>query len=478
MTGLFNTLNTANKGLTSQQTALHTVGHNIANANTRGYSRQRVDMQADLAFRYHGVGQLGTGVRMSGISRSVSLHINRQLRDELGNLSNYGARSEALDQLEMIFNEPSKSGLNYNLGEMFTSWTQLSENPELEASKSVVVEKSKTVADTITDMGNRINNVKSGINEEMDGSIQEFNKSLEQLETLNEQIVSIGLKGEVPNDLLDKRDLLIEDMGNITNLDASFDKYGRVTVKIGSEEILSAKDGKKLELRLEDDSTISLVDLDGNITKSDTTDIIRSGSLKGHLDGLEDANRSLEDLKTFTKTLSDAINLVHSDGGKDIDFFEFEETPDGFKLKVNQELIDDPGLVNASKNVGGPSGDGSRAQAIAKLQDAKLDFAGGNLEYDEDSMSIKNSAGGKTIKGQHGSIVTNIGVLKKHSDDMIDNQLLVSQQIYMKKESVSGVSMNEEVTDMIKFQQSYNANAKVISVVSEMLDTLINRTGV
>lgn len=477
MSGLFNTLNTANKGLTAQQMSLHTVGHNIANSNTRGYSRQRVELQADRAFRYHGVGQLGTGVRMTGITRSVSTHINRQVRNELGNLAKYGSRSEALDQLEMIFNEPSKSGLNYNLGEMFTSWNQLSENPELDSAKTVVVEKSKTLADTINDMANKINTAKDGVKEEIDGSIQEFNKSLEQLESLNKQIGNLALRGDVPNDLLDQRDLLLEDMANIANIEASYDEYGRANVSLGNETLVDSKDGKLAGLDF-DGEKIALKDTEGNIIKDDTSDILRSGSLKGHLEGIEDINDNMDKFKNFTKNMAKAINLIHSDGGNSIDFFEFEESEDGFKLKVNQEIADDPSKVNSGKTLDGPSGDGSRAQAISKLQDTKLDFLGGEMEYDPETMGIKESATGKTIRGEYGSIVTKIGVSKKHSDDMIDNQLAVAQQLLMKKESVSGVSMNEEISDMIKFQQAYNANAKVISVISEMLDTLIQRTGV
>ena len=477
MTGLFNTLNTANKGLTAQQLSLSTVGHNIANANTRGYSRQRVGLQADRAFRYNGVGQLGTGVRMTNITRSVNSHLNRQVRNELGNLSKYGSRAEALEELEMIFNEPSKSGLNYNLEEMFNSWNQLSENPELDASKSVVVEKSKTLADTINDMVNKINNAKKGINEEIEGSITEFNKSLEQLESLNKQIGNLGLKGDIPNDLLDQRDLLLQDMGNIANIETSYDEYGRVSVTMGNENLVDGKEGKTSELYYED-GKIGLKDKDGAVIKEDTRDILKSGSLKGHLEGLSDIEENLDKMSNFTKNMAKAINLIHSDGGKGIDFFEFEEGEGGFTLKVNQELVDDHSKVHAGKSIDGASGDGSRAQAISKLQETKLDFLTGNMDYDEETMSIKETGNGKTIKGQYGSMVTTIGVTKKHSDDMIDNQLLVAQQLLMKQESVSGVSMNEEISDMVKFQQAYNANAKVISVITEMLDTLIQRTGV
>ena len=91
MSGIFNTLNTANKGLMAQQTALHTTGHNISNANTKGYSRQRVDMKADLSYNYPGVGQLGTGVKMEAVVRIVNDYVSKQIRQENGTMERFTA---------------------------------------------------------------------------------------------------------------------------------------------------------------------------------------------------------------------------------------------------------------------------------------------------------------------------------------------------------------------------------------------------
>lgn len=474
MSGLFGTLNTANKGLNAQQVSLGTVGHNIANINTRGYSRQRVELKADRAFRMNGVGQIGTGVRMTSITRSVSSHINRQVREQMGTLSMYGSKSEALDQLEMVFNEPSESGLNYILGEMFTSWSELSKNPELGPSKTVVVEKSKTLVDTISHMANKIKSLRSGVVEEIEGNLGDFNQGIKQLEKLNDQIANASIKGDIPNDLLDQRDLLLEDLGSSIAFDSKFDEYGRVSIKIGDNEILGP-DSAQGEISYNEESGEIL------FKGENISDSIRSGSIKGSLDGIDEIDKNMESLKNFTETMSKAINLIHSDEGKGIDFFEFESIDEdgGFAIRVNNEIEKDHSKVNVGKDIEDPlDGDGSRAGAIAKLQDTKLDFKSGVLEYDSENMSIKDSKDGLTIRAGYGDIVTQIGVSKRHCDDMIANQLIITEQILMKQQSVSGVNMNEEITDMIKFQQAYNANARVIQTISEMLDTLIHNTGV
>ena len=139
MSGIFNILNTANAGLRASQTALQTVGHNIANANTEGYSRQRVELKAEKAYSLGGIGQLGQGVTMKAITRTVDDYVTKQIRGENGTFNKFNAKSEILSQMEIIFNEPSDTSLNFNLGEMFDAWTELSKNPEMLTSKSIVV---------------------------------------------------------------------------------------------------------------------------------------------------------------------------------------------------------------------------------------------------------------------------------------------------------------------------------------------------
>ena len=140
MSGIFSSMNTATKGLKAQQTALHTTGHNIASMNLEGFSRQRVDMKADLAQNLRGVGQLGTGVKMEGLVRMVDENISRQIRNESSTLNRYSEKSRVLDGLEMVFNEPSETGLNSKLGEVFQAFNDLSKNPESLSSKEVAVE--------------------------------------------------------------------------------------------------------------------------------------------------------------------------------------------------------------------------------------------------------------------------------------------------------------------------------------------------
>lgn len=529
MTGLFSTLNTANKGLFAQQTSLHTTSHNIANANTKGYTRQRVEMKADLAYNLVGVGQLGTGVKMDSIVRLVDDYTVKQIRNEMGTLERYTAKSEVTNQLEVIFNEPSTSGLNFYLGEMLDSWQELSKNPESLTSKTIVVEKSKALADIINHMNTQIHSLKDETIGQLEKNALDFNSIVEKVESLNQQILNISLTGQVPNDLLDQRDLMLEDLGTIIDFKTSYDKYGRVSIKSGDINILGGEDqlyelsivsnivenidgdGNIVDYtvlisrggnNLDDSVEINLDDIgdfeigkaiftirDGDIDDLDDIDLydrIASGRIKGYKEALQDIDKSINSICDFTNTLVKAVNIIHTDGngagnsgGIDYyDFFTIIEENGSLSIKVNDDIQDDNSRVWVGKYPDSPEGDGSRALAIAGLRNTKLPFKGDAFDYDLTTMSIKDFVGGMTIEGVYGSIVTNIGISKEHSDNIIANQEILVGQLELRRESASGVSIDEEVSNVIKYQKAYEANARVIQVLSEMLDVLINRTGV
>ena len=172
----------------------------------------------------------------------------------------------------------------------------------------------------------------------------------------------------------------------------------------------------------------------------------------------------MKNLDNFAKTMATAINNMHSKGVNKEDFFA---SKDGGEITASNIKVNiDENKVNAGypTTEGGapPEGDGSLALDIARLRNEKLPFGNGE----------------NTIEGAYNDIVTKVGISKEQSDNMVENQETLLDQLTLRRESTSGVSIDEEVTNIIKFQSAYEANAKVISVLSEMLDVLINRTGV
>lgn len=456
MSGIFSTLNIANKGLMASQTALQTTSHNISNANTEGYSRQRVDFKADLAFNFAGVGQLGTGVKMEGIVRVVIDYVSKQIRQENSSLNRYASKSEVLEQLEIIFNEPSDTGLNFNLGEMFAAWQELSKNPEGLNFKTIVVEKSKTLAETLNHMSLQLNELKDETIEQINKGADEFNSIITQLDTLNQQIYNISVKGQTPNDLLDQRDLLLKRLSSLTDIKVDLVDNNMVEVSVGDHKVLSKDEIYKLSI--DSNGGTSLVN--ANDENDITSVTISAGQIKGYQEALFDIAGRKEELNVLTENLVNAINDEHRKGANNIDFFVYGDSDDkAGSIKINEEVIKNNDKVSTGYP-GSKEGDGSLALEIAQLRNRKLESTG------------------TTIEGSYRDIVIRVGISKEHADNMVSNQEVLVNQLELRRESSSGVSIDEEVTNLIKFQKAYEANAKVISVLSEMLDTLINRMGV
>lgn len=451
MSGIFSTFNTANKGLLVQQAALHTTGHNISNANTAGYSRQRVDTKADLAFNYIGVGQLGTGVKIDGVVRLVDDYVSKQIRQENSVFNMYNTKSDVLGQVEIIFNEPSDTGINANLGQMFDAWQELSKNPESLTQKTIVVEKSKTLANSLNHMSNQLNNLKDNTVEDIGKNVKDFNATVDKLDSLNKQIFNVAIKGQVPNDLLDQRDMLLNDLSGIADVKVGFDEYGRAEIKLDGNDVLVGTNRGTLI----DDKTISIKDtVTGTVTPPNPTFKIRSGQIAGNVEGLDEIKKRLGELDEFAKMMADEINGKH---GTPI----FDGVGTAGSIKVHKDILDDNSTIIAGEFPTSAAGDGTRALAIAGLRNDKI-----------------GGPSGSTIEGSYINIVTKVGISKQFSDNMVKNQEVLLDHLELRRESTSGVSIDEEVTNVVRFQKAYQANAKVISVLTDMLDTIINRMGV
>lgn len=473
MSGLFNTLGTANKGLMAAQTALHTTAHNLSNANTEGYSRQRVDMKADMPYSLAGVGQLGTGVRMEAVVRIANDFVSKQIRQENGTLRQFMAKAEIMEQMEVIFNEPSDTSLNTDIGKMFDSWIELSNYPEMSTSKTIVVELSKTMIDTYNHMMSQISSLDSENKGMIDKNIEDFNAILKKLEELNKQIFNTSIKGHIPNDLMDHRDLMLKELSGFVDITPQFDKYERVNIDIDGQVLLDTEKGAKT-LNYNGERIITIQGEDGLPVELN----INSGELKGRLDAFQDIQNKKDELYKFGITLCGAINAVHGANGG-IDIFEFDAAD--AVLSINQEIIKDPNKIKAGK-ADSAEGDGSIALLISKLRNTKLNFAEQpdfpDDFVDMDNMTLKNQTDGNTLGGYYNHMVTDIGISKEHAENMMINQDILLSRLELRRESESGVSIDEEVTNILKYQSAYAANARVITALSEMLDTLINRMGV
>ncbi|WP_373757894.1 flagellar hook-associated protein FlgK [Jeotgalibaca porci] len=473
MSGLFGTLNIGVKGMTAAQTALQTTSHNVSNMNTPGYSRQRVNLQADNPYNYTGVGQLGTGVKMSGVVRVVDDYVTKQIQDETSSYSRHATKSDALSQLEMIFDEPSETGLSAGFSRVYAAWNYLGSSPELATAKTMVSQESQTLTDTIKQMANQIEGLEGDTLYSIEKDVLDFNEKVGQLSTLNKQIFNVVIKGQTPNDLLDQRDRLTTELASIADVTVTYNKFQGVKLELGDNLVLDGDTIQKLAVQSGGaKGELELQGADGSVKAI----AIENGSIKGSQEALAVINDKKVELNQLAYSFATAVNTVH---GKE--FFTVSQTDAAKNITVNEDIKADTSLINAGKYLDkSAAGDGSRATAISALASTKLnyfqaDFAG---EYDPDTMKFKPQTSGTTTNGAYNDMVTSMGIIKQQADNIAASQSEVLGFLEDRRSSISGVNMNEEVVDMMKFQSAFQANARIISIIDEMLDTLINRTGV
>ena len=211
-------LETNKRGLFTQQSALYTTGHNISNANTLGYSRQRVNMQATAGFPGTGLnagtmpGFLGTGVEAGSIQRIRDSFVDQQFRQESNKLGYWESRSQAISQMEDVLNEPSAFGLSKSLSEFWQSLQDLTVNPENGGARAVVVQRGIAVADSFNYMHKSLTEIQTNLGTEIGVATGDVNSILKQISELNNQIQQVEPNGYMPNDLYDARDTLLDEL--------------------------------------------------------------------------------------------------------------------------------------------------------------------------------------------------------------------------------------------------------------------------
>jgi len=256
MSGLLSIFNIAKRGMSAQQYSIGITNHNVANANTEGYSRQRAQLQTTNPYQapsmnsYIGPGQLGTGVEVATVKRIRNEFIDFQIRGELSTQGKYEAREALLGEIENIYNEPSDAGISGLLGKFYDSWQQLSKQPHGSNARTVVAQQSKALADELNHNYEQLNKLKENTNLQIKESVFEVNNVLAQIDDLNQQIVSVKVSEQEPNDLMDRRDQLLDQLSSLLNIDVKKQSfYGQditaqdsATIPGGAEKLLVRKD--------------------------------------------------------------------------------------------------------------------------------------------------------------------------------------------------------------------------------------------
>lgn len=497
MRSTFGGLNIMVRGLFAQQASLDTVGHNIANANTDGFSRQRVNGTAtrpEIIFGGTGKLEIGSGVTITSITRARDTFVDRQMWKESSSLSYNQSQEDALGRIEGIFNDTSETGIQSGLDKFWSAWQSLSTNASDFGVRAALRERAVELVDNIQHSTQQLKDIASDINSVIDIKVKRVNQISEEILGLNRLITATELGGTSnANDLRDRRDLLVDELSGLVKVQVNEDSSGNYLIQANGANLVDATSYTELETK--DDTAAPLFTQYGQpvnqVYLKGTTQIVSfsGGELKGLLES-RDSDTSgvkayLDKLNTISEFFLTDFNAIHKSGyGLDDstgnNFFSdnsFTTPPANNNfiaaLEVNSKFFEEPNGTDliAAKSAS-DQGNGSGTHAVKLSQALRIPVT-------DPSIGIGTSVLGEGISldNYYNSLVAALGVQSQKAQTFAKNQQVLVNQITNWRESVAGVNMDEEMTNMIRFQKGYSAASRVITAMDEMLDKLINGTG-
>lgn len=569
MAGLFDTFTISKRGLNVQQANINTTSHNIANASTPGYSRQRAAVETTRPFggmsRFDSssAGQVGTGADVTTIQRIRDVFKDYQVRNKTTDYSRLNTKSEYLTEAEDILNETSDTGIQDALSGFYSKFQSLSLDPTKQSNRTVAVEQAAILANALNTRYTELETVKSNAQEVLKSDVTQVNSILNQVNELNKQISSVSAVGLSPNDLMDKRDNLLDELSTKFGIKTQNEKYNStdVTTIVGSNT-LNLVDGADLTgVNCNRFSYIESAELDGsgNLTvtysvlgdknniqtltiaganedlknelletrvligdkdgKVDATTIttpaaienvmfkVESGEIGGNQSVQKNIQQCMDDLDSFAAGLAYTVNAIQTgstDGTANANLANNEplfvtkgtNTDTGISAKtitVNSVIKDDATKLNCGATSTSGENDGTRAKAIANVLSLKMDLTKINVtststkddffngtptnsgvKFDSDMLYLTSSTTGSTLDNSYKSTISKLASdASEASRDLTtaNSQLEIFENDRL---SESGVSLDEETANLIQYQHAYQANAKVMSTIDELLDVVIN----
>ncbi len=462
MAGLFDTLALGSRSLSAYQTAINTTGHNLANVNTPGYTRQRANLQS--VSQASPVGDIGGGADAVQIQRLQNDFFDQQIQVEnsvQGSLdSRNGALKQSLNSLQETINRSgsngtSTSGISQGLADFFAGLQSLSTSPSSVPERQVFLQKAQTLADTFNHVDGQLGKITDNLNQSITGNVSQVNSLASDIANLNSAIVKEeAASGGSANELRDTRESKIEELSKLVKIDTADQPNGAVNVMVSGTTLV---DGVNLP------NTLETFDAGGGSIQvraagQNTSLTLTGGSIEGSISARDnDVGDVRQQINTLAQTFISAVNQVHSTGYSltgttGAAFFTGDSSSN---IAVNSDLLKNPSLLQGS-SVPGDTGNNSVMLALAQLGNG--------------SQSL---LGGQTFSGKQTQIVAGLGQKTADAQKDVDDQAAISDFVQSQRDSASGVSLDEEMSNLVMFQKAFQASAKLISMTDEMLSTII-----
>jgi flagellar hook-associated protein 1 len=471
MSRIWSMMDIGKRSMMNSQSALQTVSHNIANKSTEGYSRQRVELQTNEPVGF-GKLRMGMGSKATTVSRINNEFIEKQVEREGSLLGMKDGRSQTLMRVEQVYNEQQNRGLNKYLGEFFNAFRELSNNPENSAIRSLVKETADFLTRDFKRVNDQLKKIQSEVDYQVGVQVTEVNEITKEIANLNEKIRMVEVNSQSANDERDRRELLIKSLSEKMNIRYGESSDGQFTITAGNSallvsgssyrELLAANTGERTD-KGEGNVDVfykpSEYAAPVNITRQ-----LTGGQLGGMLEVRDKFINELRDsTDEMAYTFANEVNKAHMSGYDRYNvqggaFFDLTGPVKGAseRLKVSDHILEDAGRIVSGQDPNAPA-DNRVANVISSLQYQQV-MGGGQSTFDD----------------FYNNVVGKVGVSASRANSEFQAQKDIVGQLKNIRESISGVSLDEETAKMIEYQKMFDASARLIRTTDEMMETVLN----
>lgn len=466
--------NIATTGLTAARVAIEVTGENIANVNTPGYSRQRSIFETGPVNTANGF-PLGTGVRIDEVQRNHDDLLQLQLVKGNSAYGESSAKETALNQIEPSFNELTSDGLGMAVENFFNSWQDLSTNPQGTPERQTVLARAKSLTDTFHQMNTSLQDARTNADTSLVGLTADITDKAKNIASLNNQILQTERLGGNANELRDQRDYLLQGLATDVGITYAEQADGTITVQLpGGQNLVQGSSYGTLATQVNSGTSLNdimFTPIGGGAAVNVTSTVGGTNNSLGKIGGTLQVRDTIlpgyiSRLDEMANQLVTTVNAQHSSGygldGTQNNFFDPAHTTSA-DISLNSALTTNKIAAAAqdpTSALSGP-GDNVNALAIAGIKSRTISFnIGGN---------ITNAS----FSSYYDSFVSSVGVDTRNSKNEADLNNSFLKQLNSLRESNSGVSLDEELTNLVKYQRAYEASAKMINAASDMLDTVL-----
>ncbi len=448
MPGINGSLEMARRALMTQQSALGVTGENIANINTPGYARRRANVAPGPTLTTP-EGTYGSGVMIKDIISIRDPFVERQIRRAMGDAGRYDESDRQLQMIEGMIDGMGATGLTTSLDRFWNSWHDLASDPTSRGARSAVREAGVGLTNRFQALNANLANQENEINNLIIVKIDRVNALTTQLAQLNGEMVNKGGAGEID----DGRAGVLDELAKLTGATYSQSNDGSISLLINGVSMVEGRQSRRLtfEQNSHGRPQIQPLTVGGAIPR------IAAGEIAGLYSVLDSDLGSLRtNLDRIAVVVASEVNRIHSSGvdanGETSRAFFAENITGMGNFNVSQRILDNTNKIAAESEVG--SGDNRIALALAELQNEPL------IE-------------GETIGEAFRTVVIELGASIQENKLMSEAAAGSLSQMESYRESTSGVSIDEEMSNLLRYENAYNAAAKLTQVLSKMMDTIL-----